>query len=276
VIGTTGSLTATPLLLLLGLAAEPEMAVAPPLAARGDAHTAPAGGLSFGVWNPLRYAVTDRVELAAHPLILFVAPHLEAQVRHLDVAGWLLSGQYGLALPSPAMRLLQGHLFPSWDRGGGEMGWTLVPRVGVLASQGAREAAVLTLRAELAVGIPLVEGDARPLESLAPLDMLFDPVLAGYRARLGVGYDRALARRWRWRVLADVYLHGVDEDHTSGFATRLTFRAGAGVDWAIGRRTRLVLGVYAWNDFQHQVDEAGDPVRSNLVLPVLDFIWSSW
>jgi hypothetical protein len=266
---------ATSVALLLALAAPLDAAASPSLAARGDAHTAPAGAFSFGVWNPLRWALSDRVELSTHPLIFFVAPHLEAQVRHLEAGGWQLSGQYALSLPSPAMRLLQGHLFPSWDRGGGELGWTLVPRLGLLASRGSREAAVLTLRADVALGVPLVKGDARPLETVAPLDLLFDPVLAGYRVRVGGGYDRPLARRWRWRVQADVYLHGVDEDHTSGFASRLTFRAGAGLDFALGPRTRLVLGVYAWNDFQHQVNEAGDPVRSNLVLPVLDLIWSS-
>jgi hypothetical protein len=245
-----------------------------PLSARGAADTGPAGRVSFGLWNPLHWAVTDRIELHAHPLIFFVAPHLEAQVRHLEVGRWLLSGQYALALPSPAMRLLQGHLFPSWDRGGGELGWTLVPRVGLLASR-TRGAAVLTLRADLAIGIPLVEGDARPLETLAPLDLLFDPVLAGYRARVGVLYDHPLGLRWRWRVLGDVYRHGVDEDHSGRWLDHLTFRVGAGLDFELTRRTRLVLGVYAWNDFQHEVDEAGNSVRSNLVLPVLDLIWSS-
>jgi hypothetical protein len=247
----------------------------PALPARDDAYTAPAGGLSFGVWSPLRYAVSDRVELSAHPLLFFVAPHLQAQVRHLAVGGWQVSGLYGLSLPSPAMRLLQGHLFPSWDRGGGEVGWTLVPRVGLLASRGARAAAVTTLRADLALGVPLVPTDARPLGTLAPLDLLFDPVLAGYRARVGAGYDRALGRRWRWRVLADVYLHGVDEDLPPGPLGHLTFRAGAGLDAALGRRTRLILGLYAWNDFQHEVDGAGDPVRSNLFLPAIDLLWST-
>ncbi len=244
----------------------------PLLEARDQARTAPAGRWTAGVWSPLRYAVNDRVELAAHPLLFFAAPHLEASVRHLQAGPWQLTGQYGLALPSPAMRLLQGHLFPSWERGGGEVGWTLVPRVGLLASHGS-ERAVLTARAEVAVGVPLVATDARPLESLAPLDLVFDPVLAGYRGRLGALFDRALGQRLRWRVSADLYLHGVDEDHTRGFLSRLTVRAGLGLDLALGARTRLVLGVYAWNDYQHAVDEAGRPVRSNLLLPVIDLRW---
>jgi hypothetical protein len=99
-------------------------------------------------------------------------------------------------------------------------------------------------------------------------------VLAGYRARVGLAYDRALGRRWRWRVSADVYRHGVDEDHTSGRFSHVTFRGGAGLDVALGPRTRLLFGLYAWNDFQHAVDEAGNAVRSNLVLPVVDLIWS--
>jgi hypothetical protein len=244
------------------------------LSARGDAFTGARGQYSFGIWNPLRYALSDRVELAAHPLVLFVAPHLEARVRHLSLGAWQLTGEYGVSLPSPAMRLLQGFLFPAWERGGGEMGWSLVPRVGLLASHGRPEAAVLTLRVDLAVGIPLVASDARPLDTVAPLDLLFDPVLAGYRARMGLLSDRPLGARWRWRVLGDLYLHGVDEDHTSGLFTRLTFRAGAGLDFLLGPHTRLVFGLYAWNDYQHAVDEAGNPIRSNLLLPVIDLLWS--
>jgi hypothetical protein len=244
------------------------------LPARDDASTLPRGHLSFGIWNPLRYALSDGVELQAHPLIFFVSPHLEAHVEHLRAGGWRLTGVYALSLPSPAMRLSQGYLFPAWKQGGGKIGWSLVPRVGLLASRYLRGDTALTLRADLAVGIPLVRGDARPLEAWAPLDLLFDPVVAGYRGRVGAIYDRPLSARWRWRVLADAYLHGIDRDHTSGFLTRVTFRVGAGIDLALGRRTRLVLGVYGWNDYQHAADDAGNPVRSNLLLPVIDLLWS--
>ena len=39
----------------------------------------PRGSWSVGVFNPLRYAVTDRIELQGHPLLFFVAPHLDAR-----------------------------------------------------------------------------------------------------------------------------------------------------------------------------------------------------
>ncbi len=244
------------------------------LVARDDAFTPARGHFSFGIWSPLRYAISDRLELQAHPLVFFVAPHLEAHLRHLRVGAWQLTGAYALSLPSPAMRLLQGYLFPAWERGGGQIGWSVVPRVGLLASRMLPADGVLTLRGDVAVGIPIVEGDARPLDTLAPVDLLFDPVVASYRGRVGAIFDRALGARWRGRVLGDVYLHGVDPDHTSGFLTRVTFRAGAGLDLGLGPHSRLLFGLYFWNDYQHAVDQDGEPIRSNLLLPVIDLLWS--
>lgn len=258
-----------------GAAAIPAPSRAESLPARDDAFTLPAGGWSVGVWHPARCGVTDRVELRAHPLLFFVAPHVDARVRLATVGGWQVAADGGLAFPSLAMRLLQGHLFPSFDRGGGTMGWVLVPQLGALASRGDPRSRVLTLRVDLAAGVPLVAPAARPLGAPAPLEILFAPVLAGYRARAGALYDARLSPRWRARGYADVFLHGIDEDATRvGFHARLTFRAGGGLDLAVGKASRLVLGVVIWNSFQHARDAAGRDVRSTDPLPVIDFIWS--
>ena len=252
--------------------------------ARDTALVASKGTYSVGVFNPLRIAVANRLELETQPLVFLVSPNLIARVAHLEIGDRLrLTGEYGLSLPVLAMKLLQGHLFPSWDNHEGRVGWILAPRAGLVASVGDPWLDVFTVRADLTVGLVLSHTDTMPLDTYAPLELLFAPVTSGYRGRFGVLYDRRLGRRWRARGYADLYLTGTGELHDPGdnpFAgsPRLTTRLGAGVDFALGRRlkNRLTFGVAWWNYYQHEIDPITfESKRSNDIFPTIDFIWAN-
>jgi hypothetical protein len=253
------------------------------LLARETAVVAPRGSYSVGVFNPLRLAITDRVELEAHGLAFLASPNVVARVSHVDLGERLrLTGEYGLSVPTLAMRLLQGHLFPSWDHNQQQVGWIVAPRAGLVASRGDPEGHIVTLRVDLTVGVVLSHTDTMPLDTYAPLELLFAPVTGGYRGRVGVLYDRRLAPRWRARGYADLYLTGSGELHDPGdfplrSSPRVTTRVGVGVDFAPGRRrkNRVTLGVAWWNQDQHEIDPVTFAARrSNEILPTADFIWS--
>ncbi|HET6151223.1 MAG TPA: hypothetical protein VFH68_27045 [Polyangia bacterium] len=274
--------TAILALLLVMRAPRPAGADQPP--ARETALVAQRGTYSVGVFNPLRIAVAHRVELEAQPLVFLVAPHLIARVSHLEIGDRLrLTGEYGLSLPTLAMKLLQGHLFPSWDNGEGRVGWIVAPRAGIVASIGDPWLDVFTVRVDLTVGVVLSHTDTMPLDTYAPVELLFAPVTSGYRGRAGALYDRRLGRRWRARGYADLYLTGSGELHDPGDnplrgSPRLTTRVGAGVDLALGHRlkNRLTFGVAWWNYYQHEIDPVTfETRRSNDVFPTIDFIWGN-
>jgi hypothetical protein len=252
---------------LLTLALTAVLLNAPPeLSPRETADVGDRGQLSVGVFNPLTYAVADGLELRAHPVLFFVSPNLIARVAHLRQGPLRLTGEYGLSVPTPLLRLTQGYLFPSWERSGQQIGWYVVPRAGLVASVDPRVGHVLTLLTDLAVGIPLTSNDATPLGAPAPLEMLLAPALNGYRAHAGALYDLRLAPRWRARAYVDAYL--------VGRGAPMTFRAGAAVDWGAFRSGRFTLGVVYWNSDQF----ARDPVtfrrvRSHDILPTFDVIW---
>ena len=67
---------------------------------------------------------------------------------------------------------------------------------------------VITLQADVTVGIPITPTDATPLDAPAPLNLLMAPVLTGIRTRFGALLDRALSPRVRLRLYADLYVHG--------------------------------------------------------------------
>lgn len=243
-------------------------AAAQGLRARETAEVGPKGSYSVGVFNPLRYALSDGFELQAHPLLFFVSPNLLARVGHGSLAGFRIAGEYGVSVPTPAMRLSQGFLFPTWDKSDRQVGWFLVPRAGLVASRAARASDVLTLRLEGAAGIPLTRNDATAFESVAPLNVLFAPVLTGWRARIGAVYDASLSPSWRLRGYADLWLHGRQP-------SLFTVDAGLGLDFAVGESSRVSFGAMWWNADEHEIDPAThEPVRSNLFVPTLDFIWA--
>ena len=272
------------LMLVLAFAVAPRPAAADQPPARETALVADKGTYSVGVFNPLRIAVADRIELEAHPLVFLVSPHMIVRVPHVEIGDRLrVTGEYGLSVPFLAMKLAQGHLFPSWENNQGRVGWIVAPRAGLVASLGDPWRDVITARVDLTVGVVLSHTDTMPLDTYAPLELLFAPVTSGYRARAGVIYDRRLGRRWRARVYGDLYLTGTGELHDRGDSPfggspRLTTRLGAGADVALGRRLkhRLTFGVAWWNYFQHEIDPVTfQSRRSNDIFPTVDYIWAN-
>ena len=266
----------------LSLLGRPARADQPP--ARETALVGDKGKYSMGVFNPLRIAVAHHIELEAQPLVFLVSPNVVVRVAHVEIGERLhITGEYGLSVPTLAMKLLQGHLFPSWALGQGRVGWLIAPRAGLVASLGDPWLDVVTIRVDLTVGVVLSHTDTMPLDTYAPLELLFAPVTGGYRGRVGAIYDRKLGRRWRARVYGDLYFTSTGELHDPGDSPlrgspRLTTRLGAGADLALGHRlkNRLVFGVAWWNYYQHEIDPITfEPRRSNDIFPTIDYIWGN-
>jgi len=280
--------------LCAGLAALLSSAAAA-LEARDTAALHRKGEWSVGVFNPLVVGLTDTIELETHPLLLVGAPNAIVRVRQAPLGDWRLATEFGLSLPTPAMRLakplgLSGDLFPSckvtaddaaqagWCE---QPGWILVPRLGLVASRG--EETVWTAKADVAAGLLLSGERGHPLDALPAIDLLFAPALNGWRAHVGGRVDHALASIGsRSLVSLSGELHGYLVG-ASGDRNPFTLAAHAGVDVAVGAASRFTLGVMYWNSDQRRVVvEKGAEgfstarhVRSNDFFPTIDFIWSS-
>ena len=243
---------------------------AEPFLARETAQVGKKWDYSVGVFAPLTLAVADGLELRAHPLLFLVSPNLDLRKSHWESGLWQVAGEYGVSVPTPVLKLAQSFLFPVE----GTVGWFLVPHVGAVASRGEMNANVLSISADLAIGIPLTRTNVGPPgEPLVPLgapllDLELSPMLTGYRFRFGGLYDYRLSERWRLRGYADIYVHGA-------MPSPWTLRAGANVELRVGKSSRLSAGAVWWNSDQHAIDTTTwQHVRSNDFLPTLDFIWA--
>lgn len=96
-------------LLLAAFCSAPAAAEEPSVAQvwSGDrADTLPQHRWEVGVFAPLRYGLTDRVELSTHPLAFFVLPNLSAKISWNDDRPWRLSTRHGLHYPTLALNLV--------------------------------------------------------------------------------------------------------------------------------------------------------------------------
>ncbi|HEX8441121.1 hypothetical protein [Archangium sp.] len=276
------------LLVLLGST----LAFSQPRPARDTADVGPRGSWSVGVFNPLRIAVHDRVEFQTHPLLFLVAPQVDARFA-LVRSPLRLTAEAGLSVPTFALRLTKGYLFPSWATSQNDIGWMLIPRAGLSLSGDVLAHDVWTLKADAAFRVALGPNSATPLNSfLTPLDLALAAPLTGFRSRVGGAYDHAFNDRLRLRGELNLYVTGsqgnliVSGQDVGPIATvsPLVLTAHLGVDIAVFQHSRITAGVLWANADQGatRVIEGSDGfservrVRSNDFLPTLDFIWAGF
>ncbi|MCU0697784.1 MAG: hypothetical protein MUC96_14760 [Myxococcaceae bacterium] len=266
------------------------LALAAPRPARDTAAVGQQGQGSVGVFNPLRIAIVDGVELEANPLVFFVAPNVNSRFRLFD-GPLQLTAEAGLSLPTFGMRLMKGFFFPSWETSSNDIGWMLIPRVGVVLSGKVFEHDVWTAKVDAAFRLPLGPNSATPLGSFViPLDLLLAAPLTGVCTRVGGAYDHAFGERLRLRGEVNLFVTGgqgnlvVSGQSVGPIAplSNVVVTAHLGLDIAVFQQSRITVGVLWANADQgaSQVVRLADGfserqrVRSNNFLPTLDYLWA--
>ncbi|HKJ69454.1 MAG TPA: hypothetical protein VKA68_15965, partial [bacterium] len=69
--------------------------------------TLPESAFQVGMFQPLRYGLSDKIELSSHPILDFVIPNLSVKISHGENAGRLFAARYTLVYPTPLLRLIQ-------------------------------------------------------------------------------------------------------------------------------------------------------------------------
>ncbi|ATB30347.1 hypothetical protein [Melittangium boletus] len=276
--------------LLLCVLLSGTLVTAQPLAARDTADVGPRGSWSVGLFNPLRFSPMDGVEFQTHPLTFFVAPNANARVALLR-SSLRLTTEAGLSLPTFALRLTKGYLFPLWATSDNDIGWMLIPRAGLVLSGDASRRGVWTVKADAAFRIALGPHNASPLNFMStPLELLLAAPLTGLSTRVGGAYDHALTERLRVRGELNLYVTGsqghlvVSGQDVGAIAAMspLFVTAHVGFDLAVFRHSRVTLGAMWANADQGATKlvtgadgySERQRVRSNDFMPTLDFIWA--
>lgn len=98
-------LTLLPLLLCTGPLCAREFPDTAIFLSNRTAFTVPRGQLETGLIQPMRYGLSDRVELSAHPILIFADPQVMVKIQWKQAGRILVSSEHRIACPTPLMRI---------------------------------------------------------------------------------------------------------------------------------------------------------------------------
>lgn len=229
----------------------------------GSAYTLPQGRWEIGLFQPLRYGQTDRLEWSTHPVLNLVIPNLTVKLAHGDKAGWVVASRHSLRYPTPLLRLVAregigGILAPDPDIE--KFPPTLFWRSEVLLTRAVAERTFLTAKGGLAVVPKAGDIDSR---STIDLPVIFPRMAAmrqGFQLSLGLDGLVGLTDRLHIWTDGDLFLTpGLDE--ALGFEHKglLVFNKSQRFQLTLGYK--LTFGNYPYGDQWH-------------LLPLFDLQWA--
>jgi hypothetical protein len=228
----------------------------------GTAQTLPKGHMDVGMWAPLRYGLTDDLELSTHPLLDARMPNLRVRQRWASLRGWQVATLHEIAYPTPLLRDFRREgtlgLFPLDT----EIPHILSFRNVIFMSMPGDDGRDLTVSLGLRGAALAGDSDFPTLD----LPVIF-PRTAPYHGRLvtevGMAAGGEIATWLRYRLMLDLFFIPSDEvddvELTAEHAAAFTWPASDGFAVHVGYR--LVFGQYP---FGEQVD----------LLPVVDLQWA--
>ena len=256
---------------------------------RDTAFSKPQHSWSVGIFNPLRYQLSEDWAIEGHPLVELAHPH--ATVDHTWARGerWALTGRYGLSVPSFSLRFgipfgLKGYLSPTCavseaepDRNldCGQRAWALAPLIGARYSWG--RTWVVTTEVDVAVGLILSGHRPLPLDTYAPLDLVYAPLTRTHRTHFGMRVGRQIQP---WLTLSadmNIYIMG-----GTGGRSPWTVSGYIGADFHVTAHLTMTVGGMYFNHDQRAMELVTDSDgfsrkewrRNHDLYPTIDLIWS--
>ena len=255
-------------------------AAADPMPARETARVLPQKGLAVGLSSPSAIGLGHGFEITTMVVPwLLLSPNASVRLELLKTkSGITFTTEYGLGVPSGAMWIFKGYLFPSYATTDKSPPFIFQQHAGVWLSGGER--GVWTARADVTTALG-GNSDYAPMGGfVAPLNLWFGPATTGSRWHLGATYDYALIDKLRVRAGLHGYALG---KATTTDQSLLYFSADAALELGLGKRFRVALGAQWYNFDKHEIvtkqNDSGKyqkvHVRSNDFYPTLDLVFYS-
>jgi hypothetical protein len=225
------------------------------------ADTLPAGAGEIGLFQPLRYGLTDSVEIIGHPLLSLVAPAVDFKVRWGSWGAWTFSSLSGISFPTGLVSILAcegtGCIYPA----DAEIPFLVGFKSELLASRRMDHELRWTFRIGGKSALAFGEN------TLPSLDLpLAYTRFAHFRGNLalwaGIGFDGRIWGPLRFLLDADAWWVA-ESDPQAQFA----FEQTGMVLWQVSQGFALQAGwMLIWGQYPF-----GDELR---VLPLIDAIWA--
>ncbi|MEN8194178.1 MAG: hypothetical protein ABFS12_15245 [Bacteroidota bacterium] len=224
----------------------------------GTAYTLPEGRWEVGVFHPLRYGLSEKVELAAHPILFFVMPNISLKWSHNDLLGFKTATRHSLTYPTFLLRL------SSMEGAGGIISSEFdIPHMvevynELLFSKSVFENHLITGKVGFSLAIKSDEYDERALIDYPLAYQRLAVFYHGYGFRFGVDMQGKVIGKFNYLIDGDIsYIPGVDYNYS--------FENKGMIHWKFSDYTELCFGyklVYGQYPYGNEW---------NLFLPMIDF-----
>ena len=219
----------------------------------------PKGKFKIGLFQPLRYGLSENIEISTHPVLMFFIPNLAVQKRHPGWAGLALASRHSLVVPTPLLKLVTkkgvgGFISPEFD-----IPLMIALKNEIQLKRTLNDSWALSGTAGLTLAYCSKKLDKRTTIDLPVVFPRLGVFYNGYGINFMLGFTGALSPRLG--LLTDLnvlLLPGMEEDFTFEHKNLLTWALSSRADIQIGYK--LICGEYPFGVQWH-------------LLPLLDVLW---
>jgi len=219
----------------------------------------PKGKFKIGLFQPLRYGLSENIEISTHPVLMFFIPNLAVQKRHPGWAGLALASRHSLVVPTPLLKLVTkkgvgGFISPEFD-----IPLMIALKNEIQLKRTLNDSWTLSGTAGLTLAYCSKKLDKRTTIDLPVVFPRLGVFYNGYGINFMLGFTGALSPRLG--LLTDLnvlLLPGMEEDFTFEHKNLLTWALSSRADIQIGYK--LICGEYPFGVQWH-------------LLPLLDVLW---
>jgi hypothetical protein len=226
----------------------------------GTAYAIPAGRWELGIFQSLRYGLSESVELSTHPLAFFLIPNLNAKWIHGSKNGFLISTRHGLTYPTLLLRLVKrkgigGLISPEFD----------IPHMvsfynDIIVSKPVLGEALATANLGFCVAVKSGPLDERTTIDLPLAFHRLNVFYGGTSFRGGAGLRTRVFRRWRIQADAEgFWTPNADEHFAFEHKGMLLWIKNEAFQLCLGYK--LTFGQYPFGTQWH------------LFVPLVDCVW---
>jgi len=226
----------------------------------GTAYILPAGNWEVGLFQPLRYGLSECAELSTHPLTMFIAPNISLKKSWKPVKGFIFSSQHNFFYPTFLLRTLSregtgGVITPEFE----------IPHMfsiynGAVITKSIASDHFFTAKAGLYLAIKADELDDRTTIDFPLVYPRLAVFYNGYGLRGGADLTGKLTGKLHYLADTDVFLFpGADDGFSFENKGLLIWNKSDNFQVAIGYK--LIYGTYPFGSKWH------------LILPIFDCQW---
>jgi len=239
----------------------------------GTAYTLPKGRYEIGLFQPLRYGQTNKLEWSTHPILNFFIPNVSIKISFSLFHGWEMATRHSFVYPTPLLRKIRVKGFgiqalADMDVGGIIANDPDIPQIPhmissrneVVLSRLLGKSTVLTGKMGVVLALKTGKLDTRTTIDLPIIFPRLGVYYNGYGINLGADVLRQVTKRINFLIDADLFLLPGLEEGDFAFEHKGLFIWNKSSRFQVMFGYKLVYGEYPFGTQWH-------------LLPLLDFQW---